>query len=356
MQSKLKVLIVEDSNVYRRILKEAVEMTGVATVTDSAENGIIALDKIQESNTFDLALMDINMPGMDGIETLKKIKILYPKIVVIMISSTGSKNCETTLQTLQYGAMDFIVKPLSENFETNMKILSEQLKELFIQIKSGINQINKNPIPKKDFYEDKIQKKSLENVDVVLIASSTGGPVALEKIFERLDKSFSKPILIVQHMPPVFTKVFANNLDKKSHMSVIEGIDNCIVREGQAIVAPGGFHMIVRKDSSGIITTALDDGPLIQGLKPAADILFKSVAEVYEKKNILIIILTGMGSDGRNGLAILKSKCKCYCIAQNEATSVVYGMARCAVEAGLCDEVLAIDDIPKRIQEIVKGV
>lgn len=352
MGQKLRVLVVEDSLIYRKIIKAAVESTERAVVTQAAPNGLIALELLNKS-IFDLVLMDIVMPELDGIKTLQTVKLRFPELPVVMVSSTGDKSAQTTLEALKLGALDFIIKPLEENYDTNMNLLKEQLEKIFKQIVSEKNP--KKNIAKVETVVKIHNKKELSAVDLVVIASSTGGPVAVEKIISSLDKNFIKPILLVQHMPPEFTGVFAKTLDRKSHMSIIEAKDASIVRSGQVLVAPGGYHMIVRKSQKYQKIIKLEKGEPVNGVMPAADITFISVAKSYPAANVLAVVLTGMGEDGKDGVRELKEKCNCYCITQDEATSVVYGMPRSVVEAGLSDEILPIEKIALRIQEICKG-
>lgn len=357
---KLRVLIVDDSIVYRRILMAAVEATGVAAAVQTASNGVLALERL-ELQAFDVVLLDVNMPELDGMETLHRIRAAYPEVAVIMVSSTGLENAQVTMRALEAGALDFIVKPLEEDYERNLKILSDHLKVLFAQIRIR-NYERKGPVrpetpraaaaPPASVSRPAVK---LSGVDLILIASSTGGPMALEQIFEGFEPGFAKPILVVQHMPPDFTKVFAQNLNRKSVLKVIEGRPGDVVRAGQAIVAPGGYHMTVRPGEHAHLVVELDQTPLVRGVRPAADVLFKSVANCYQGSRILAVVLTGMGSDGTDGVAELKKRCQCYCITQSEASCVVYGMPRSVVEAGLSDETADISMMAGRIQEIVRN-
>ena len=351
MGQKLRVLVVEDSLIYRKIIKAAIESTEKAIVKQTASNGLIALELLNKS-IFDLVLMDIVMPELDGIQTLKTVKLRFPELPVVMVSSKGDKNAQTTLESLKLGALDFIMKPIEENYDTNMNLLKEQLEKIFEQLLSDKSVENK--ISKIETLKIK-EKKELSSVDLVVIASSTGGPVAVEKIISNLNKNFTKPILIVQHMPAEFTGVFAKTLDRKSHMSITEGKDALIIRAGQVIVAAGGYHMLVRKSQKSQKIIKLDKGEPVNGVMPAADVTFSSVAKSYYQENILAVVLTGMGEDARDGVRILKENCNCYCITQDEQTSVVYGMPRSVVEAGLSDEILPIEKIALRIDEICKG-
>ncbi|MGL5257882.1 MAG: chemotaxis-specific protein-glutamate methyltransferase CheB [Proteocatella sp.] len=353
MEQKLRVLVVEDSLIYRKIIKSAVESTDKAIVTDTASNGVVALELLNKS-IFDLVLMDVVMPELDGIKTLETVKLRFPELPVVMVSSTSNKNAQTTLEALRIGALDFIIKPIEENYDTNMKLLKDQLEKIMDQMIIGRTSI-KNPLKRIEIPKPKLEKSHLDTVDLIVIASSTGGPVAVEKIISNLDKDFIKPVILVQHMPPEFTGVFAKTLDRKSHMNVMEAKDASIVRSGQILVAAGGYHMIVRNSQKYQRIIKLEKGELVNGVMPAADVTFYSVAKSYPGANVLAVVLTGMGEDGKNGVKELKEKCNCYCITQDEATSVVYGMPRSVVEAGLSDETLPIEKIASRIQEISRG-
>lgn len=359
---KLQVLIVDDSIVYRKIIVAAVEGTGCVSVVQSASNGIIALERIDQGR-FDVVLLDVNMPEMDGIETLSRIKRKHPEVSVIMVSSTEGKNAEITLKALEMGAMDFIMKPLEENYERNMQILQNYLQGLFAQVilkrmesgkRSGFVELKNVEGIRTNLNVQPFEKKRMTGIDLVVIASSTGGPVALEKVLTGLPDDFVKPILVVQHMPEGFTGVMAESLDKKCKQHVMEGKNGDVVRAGQIIIAPGGSHMVLKKEHA-LRIIELQKTAYVNGVRPSADILFKSVAQQYEKSRILAIVLTGMGSDGMEGVAELKKKCCCYCITQSEESCVVYGMPRSVVEAGLGDEILNIGEIALRIQQIVKG-
>lgn len=193
------------------------------------------------------------------------------------------------------------------------------------------------------------------NIELVVIASSTGGPTALEKIFEHLPEDIDVPILIVQHMPPEFTRVLAQTLDKKCSIEVKEGVDGDVVKPGRVIIAPGGRHMTVSSAKGFGNEIRLLDTPYMNGVRPSADVLFHSVAKEYKGKGILAVILTGMGNDGTQGIREMKEECSCYCITQSESSSVVYGMPKCVYESGLSDEVIELKEIAFRMYQIVRG-
>lgn len=365
---KLRVLVADDTIVYRKILSEAVESTGLALVKHAASNGLIALEWLKQQD-IDVVLLDVLMPELDGIEALKIIKKEYPHIEVIMISGGGTDSATVTIEALKQGAMDFILKPQEDQPQKNMEKIKNQLQILFSQIKvrkcstlpAGGNVPKHEEIPAagtnnivKQVHQD-IKKIQGTSVDLILIASSTGGPGALETVCSGLPLTLQKPILIVQHMPREFTKILAQSLDNKCGLDVIEGSHGDLVKYGQIIIAPGGMHMIVNAAGGAGKMVKLEDSPYVNGVKPAADVLFQSVAKVYSKANILAVILTGMGNDGMKGVAELKRNCNCYCITQSESTCVVYGMPRSVKEAGLSDETADLGDISARIVQIASG-
>ena len=376
MSNKLKILVVDDSLVYRRILTQAVEQTGLGRVIYTASNGELALERLEQSE-IDVVIMDVYMPGMSGIEILGIIKDRYPDKIVIMISGGGKDSAKLTMQALEMGAMDFILKPAGDDIDKNMQKIKGYLHVLFAQILTSRysrefrgrveprppthlptqREPMKDTLPVKPIIktQSEFKRAKLDRADIILIASSTGGPAALERIFTKLPPDIQVPILVVQHMPPTFTKMLSQTLDKKGSLEVYEGTSNELVRKNSVFIAPGGYHMVVRRKHSNGIRIHLEDTQQVHGVKPAADVLFTSVAKTYRGKNVLAIILTGMGNDGRDGVRELKTQCNCYCITQSEDSCVVYGMPKAVYDANLSDEVVHIEKIAGRIIDIVTG-
>ncbi|HYE82406.1 MAG TPA: CheB methylesterase domain-containing protein [Clostridia bacterium] len=194
-----------------------------------------------------------------------------------------------------------------------------------------------------------------EHIELVVIASSTGGPTALDTVFSQLPADIKVPILIVQHMPPEFTGVLAQTLCKKYSLDVKEGSDGDRVEPGRIIIAPGGMHMTVSSSKGFGNEIRLLNTPYVNGVRPSADVLFSSVAKEYKGKGVLAVVLTGMGNDGTQGIREMKEECNCYCITQSESSCVVYGMPKCVYEAGLSDEVGELKEIAFRMYQIVRG-
>ncbi|MGE5417286.1 MAG: chemotaxis-specific protein-glutamate methyltransferase CheB [Acidobacteriota bacterium] len=372
---KLRALIVDDSLTYRKILADAVEATGLAVVEQTASNGALALERLSQK-TFDVALIDVFMPEMDGLETLVALKRDYPQVTAIMVSGGSPDNAAITMKALQNGAMDFIIKPTEADAQKNLEKIKNHLRVLFAQV-----QIKKHAKPGGPVIENRgsdnspppaparssslpaaarthaAPMASLSGVDLVVVASSTGGPQSLDTFCRGLQSGLNVPVLIVQHMPPDFTRLLAQALDGKCALTVSEGQPGDAIENRHIYIAPGGRHMIIRTPNGSAGTKVLEiiDTDPVNGVRPAADVLFESVAVAYEGRRILAVVLTGMGSDGKNGVELLKRKCKCYCITQSERTCVVYGMPKSVCDAGLSDEVVDLTNIAARVMDIAAG-
>ncbi len=356
------MLIVDDSVTYREFIARAVEDTGQAVVKHAASNGKLALERLSQ-NTYDVVLMDVVMPEMDGITALDKINNDYPGTPVVMLSGIDYKsNAEITVKALRKGAIDFIIKPGSKDRTQNIKLLKNHLNSLFTGIRlkkasGGFAKSAKEDAKSKE--EDDVLIKPavkttarLARADFVLIASSTGGPVALENVITGISANFRQTILVVQHMPAGFTKVLAESLNKKASLEVIEGHNGLVSKDKQVIIAPGGLHTIVKRTGGNRFSIQTIDTEPVNGVKPSADVTFKSFANEFRSMEILTVILTGMGGDGKEGVRELKNKCRCYCITESERTAVIYGMPKVVYKAGLSDEELELGSIAKRVEHI----
>ena len=352
---KIDVMIVDDSAVFRKFLNDAVERTNSARVQASVANGMACLEYLKQ-NKVDVVLLDVHMPDINGIDVLREIKEKYEDTKVIMISSAGDDNVALTVEALEMGALDFISKPKGDDPEKNMFRISSYLKVLFNHI--AINKFYK-PVSRASVAEDenqKTQNKALKSkIDLVLIASSTGGPKALYEVCGKLPSDLEVPVLIVQHMPTEFTAIFSKSLNNISKLEVFEAKEGDMPSAGTIYVAKGGRHMVLAKSASNEMVIKMEDTPTVNGVRPAADVLFKSVADNFPNLNILVVVLTGMGKDGTEGLRQIKAKGKCYAITQNEKTCAVYGMPKSAYEAGLSDEVTAIEEIADSIIRKVRN-
>lgn len=357
---KLRILLADDSVLSRKAVAEAVEGTGTGRVEHTAPNGSIAMEWLEQSD-IDVVLLDAFIPGQDSLKLLGEIREKHPDVEVIMLSDGEPRCAEVTIEALAAGAFDFVLKPADPGLSGNIERLRNQLEILFTQIKvkkysRGLSEPGKSGSASPDgerypYHGGRVRKTLQGRPEIILIAASTGGPAAMETLLESLPADFPCPILAVQHMPPDFTGIFARTLDKKSAVRVREAKNGDIPEAGKAIIAAGGLHMTVRK-SKGRREIRLEDSPYVNGVRPSADVLFNSAAKAYEGKDVLAVILTGMGNDGMQGVIELKKYCRCYCITQSEETCVVYGMPRCAAEAGLSDETCDLGNIAGRLCQI----
>lgn len=379
----LQVLVVDDTITYRSILSKILANIPEVTNTVTASNGKIALDKL-EATRFDLVLLDIEMPEMDGLECLTHIKKRFPDTTVVMVSGMNRSSADVTIQALQSGALDFIPKPDGSSIDDNTRELQAKLTQVmktFIikrNLKSttrltsstvsptsasssaptltplstnkqaaGTSPLFSKPAPQP------IQVAPLPTrFDVLTIGVSTGGPNALNELIPALPADLNVPIFLVQHMPPFFTASLAQSLQKRSQLSVKEAEDQEEAKPNTVYIAPGGRHMAIKRHADGRIFIELNDDPPENSCRPAVDVLFRSVAKVYGK-NILSLIMTGMGNDGAKGVKVLKEH-GCYSLTQSESSCVVYGMPRAVDEIHLSDESLDLATIAGRVTELIK--
>lgn len=364
----LKVLIVDDSVFFRKVLSDLLDSFSEVEVVGSAPNGDIAVKKAKILNP-DFITMDVEMPGMDGIETLKALNEIFPTSYVIMVSAITSKGAKSTLRALEAGAFDFIEKPDLDSPAENEKYLRGQLKRIInvLANKKILNGGSRSPIvstkpTKKPVLKNRESAEDIANrilsqhkskIDLIVIGISTGGPAALPVLFSQLSTKINLPILIVQHMPPLFVNELVDSLNKKTEFQVVAGESYAVLEPNHVYIAPGGKQMKLSKmpnsDKPCLLVT--DDEPE-NYCKPSVDYLFRSVAQYYSD-NVLALIMTGMGRDGVAGLQCLKSK-DATVYAQDEASSVVYGMAMESVKAGVVDDIIPLQSLASSINSRVK--
>lgn len=366
----LKILLVDSSVITRMAMLEVINATRYGVVERATSDGSIALEWLKQC-VIDVVMIDVMIIRKEGLDLLELIKSSYPEIEIIIMSNDHPESPSITLDSLKAGAMDFIQKLPEKELVKRQGELKAQLQDLFTQILlKKFSDVSRISIPSE--YKEKVrnegtminatdQQKRENNtwkseifggIDLILIASSTGGPVALDTIFSTFGSKIHKPILIVQHMPPDFTNIMAQKLHDKYNLQITEGKDKEVINDGNIMIAPGGLHMTIEACGRFEKVIRLIDEGFVNGVKPSADVLFQSVADSFEGKNILVVILTGMGNDGTQGIIKLKKHCNCYCITQSESTCVVYGMPKCVYEAGLSDEVVDLGDIASRIHQI----
>lgn len=352
---KIRVLVVDDAVVMRKMITEVLARDPQLEVVGTAANGKIALQKIPQINP-DLITMDVEMPEMDGIATLIELRKTYPKLPVIMFSTLTAKGASTTLDALGHGATDYVTKPANVGGVTEGIHRLET--ELIPKIKTHCRHLRTDAPPGEHTqFFSKIRPTALPArtrkvpIDILAIGTSTGGPNALATVFKTFPKDFPLPIVIVQHMPPMFTGLLAERLHALGGVGFQEGKQGQRLQPGQAYIAPGGKHMEVRREGLNVVLQ-LHEGPPENSCRPAVDVLFRSVASVYGGAS-LGVVLTGMGQDGMRGCEHLRER-QAQVIAQDEASSVVWGMPGCVAQAGLADVILPLDRVTQEILKRVK--
>ncbi|MBU1701238.1 MAG: chemotaxis-specific protein-glutamate methyltransferase CheB [Candidatus Eisenbacteria bacterium] len=365
----LNVLVVDDMATYRKILHDIVSpLDGVASVS-TARSGPLALKKLSE-NTYDLILLDVQMPEMDGIETLDRISKSHPECSVVLVSAATEKGSETAIHALNLGALDIIEKPHGKSVEENIAKLQTELNSVLKMLETRIHtrsimgklktitqpsSLEVMGKPKIVTFPPKRRHPFLikHSFGLLAIGSSTGGPVALAHVIPHLPPDLPVPVVLVQHMPPVFTEALAKDLNKKSKIYVKEATQGDLLSPGTVYIAPGGRHMTIGRGPEGFAVD-LSDGPPVNSCRPAIDVLFQSLTKFQDTKSVLAVIMTGMGADGLNGVETLKGN-GCYCLAQSAKTCVVYGMPQAVDNAGLTDESIDLDELGPRIVELLIG-
>lgn len=348
-KKKIKVLIVDDSAVMRLVISNLLTQDKQIEIAGTAAHAEAAFEKIEQVAP-DILTLDIEMPNMDGISALKVIKKKYPDLPVIMCSTLTQNGAEATIEALNAGADDYICKPSSsseqskeaanEAFRRDLTFKVKQLVKLHVETHSDILS-----------FVSKAANTEKQRVDIVAIGTSTGGPAALREVLTEIPANFPVPIVIVQHMPPLFTKILAESLEKKIAIPISEAVDGTLLEAGQAYIAPGNYHMVLEYRNNRY-QLFLNQDPEVNYCRPSVDVLFHSVAKAYGK-HVLSVIMTGMGQDGMNGCQDIKNKGGGV-LAQDQASSVVWGMPGAVSKAGLADQILPLKDIAAAIIQQVK--
>lgn len=343
--SSINVLVVDDSVVYRSQIRSALSRLPWVNVVGVSSNGRLAVEKLLQTPV-DLMILDLEMPEMDGIQTLIEMQKLNIKSKVLMFASSTKRSSEITLEALKRGATDFMTKPnvvesadpKEDPAEKIFKLLEPKLQALF---RNTTEVVKEDPVKEvKEQVEFTRVHWDIFQPEIMVIGSSTGGPTALEKIFSQLSGPFHIPVVIVQHMPPVFTATFAERLEKLCGVRTKEAQNNEVLQAGTVYVAPGDYHLRLKKNGANILLT-LDKGPQIHSVRPAVDPLFESASEIFNDK-VLGVILTGMGYDGKAGAIAVKKKHGAVVI-QNKESCVVFGMPGAVHEAGAYDKMIDIN-------------
>jgi two-component system, chemotaxis family, protein-glutamate methylesterase/glutaminase len=373
IQKKVRVLVVDDTIVYRKAVSDIMEELPEVELVGVAHNGQIAMSKIKTLKP-DLLTLDIEMPVMNGLEVLEEIRKNNLKIGAIMLSTLTAEGGDMTMKALELGAFDFILKPQSKNQQegkNEIKKLIQPMIRAFSRSLAFPSQLRRSQAPTKPLARSVVKpinnstkrtsigkavtpKSSYRGrSEIVAIGISTGGPNALTQVLPKLPGNIGVPIVIVQHMPPVFTKSLAASLDKKCALTVKEAVDREPLQNNTVYIAPGGKQMKLVASADGMNRQIkITNDPPENSCRPSADYLFRSVADYYVGRTTAVI-MTGMGSDGTLGLHTLKEK-GAYIIAQNERTCVVYGMPKAPIESGITDAVLPLEKIADEILKSLK--
>jgi two-component system chemotaxis response regulator CheB len=370
-QEPLRVMVVDDSVVIRGLIARWVASEPDMVVAASLRTGLDAVNQLERINP-DVAVLDIEMPDLDGISALPLLLAKKRNLIIIMASTLTRRNAEISFKALSLGASDYIPKPESTReagaAETFRHDLIQKIRHLGAKVRRAVHA---SPSPSLVPALDRARETSLRSAAPVaqpqllrrafstqapralVIGSSTGGPQALMTIITELGPVIDRfPVLITQHMPPTFTTILAEHLARSSHRPAHEAIDGEIVRPGRIYLAPGGRHMRVVRHGAEV-AIALDDGPPVNFCKPAVDPLFTSAIDVWQA-GVLAVVLTGMGSDGmRGGKEIVAAGGSV--IAQDEASSVVWGMPGAAAHAGICAAVLPLNQIAPKLVRLFSG-
>jgi two-component system, chemotaxis family, protein-glutamate methylesterase/glutaminase len=328
----VRVLIVDDSAVIRRLLSNLLASDSEIVVAGTAGNGIQALARIPEAKP-DLITLDIEMPGMDGLEALVEIRKLYPKLPVIMFSTLTERGATATLDALAKGASDYVTKP---SYTGGSESAREQVRDELIRKIKSLCAVRVAPPPRPAAIAPRRADRPQSRIDLVAIGTSTGGPNALTALIPQLPADFPVPIVIVQHMPPLFTRLLAERLHSLARLEVREGKEGEKLRRGQVWIAPGDYHMTVARKGPEIVL-GLNHDPQENSCRPAVDVLFRSAARTFGA-NVLAVVLTGMGADGTRGSSDIR-EAGGEVFVQDEASSVVWGMPGSIVAASLADQI-----------------
>lgn len=353
----LRLLLVDDSAIARRITIAALTAHPEVEVAAAAPSGSVALARLPELKP-DAVILDVEMPGMDGLETLRRIRADHPHLPVIMFSAATERGAMVTIQALSMGASDYVCKPSGLSGTTAESVVSEELVPKLLAV-CGRSSAHVQPATAPALHSLRTSggtapapRLPAMAIDAVVIASSTGGPNALARVIPSLPASLGVPVFIVQHMPPIFTRHLAERLDAAGPLRAREAQGNELASAGDVFIAPGDYHLEIHR-VDGVVCTRITQGPRENSCRPAADVLFRSAAETYGGR-VLGVVLTGMGQDGLEGCRAL-TRTGAKVLVQNEATCVVWGMPKSVELAGLADAVLPLDSIGSEITRRVEA-
>jgi len=350
----IRILVVDDSVVIRKVLCDVLSSDPDIEVAGTASDGRLALAKIAQL-TPDLITLDVEMPNMSGLETIAEIRKLHPMLPIIMFSTLTERGASTTLDALALGASDYLAKPSNTG---SLDVTMSRIKqELLPKVKALCGRRLSDKVRAKSILKRTIvpalrMPRSAARIDILAIGTSTGGPNALAEVLPAIPADFPVPIVIVQHMPPLFTRMLAERLNKQCAIRVHEGEPEKTLEPGHAWIAPGDYHMIVVRHGTAM-QLAINQEPQENSCRPAVDVLFRSVASVFGP-NALAVVLTGMGSDGVLGSQFVRERGG-HVYVQDEATSVVWGMPGQTAAAGWADSIFPLQSMAGEIDRHVRA-
>ena len=352
---KTRVLVVDDSAFMRRVITDIINEEESFEVVDTARNGKEAVEKVKALHP-DVVTLDVEMPVMDGLDALERIMEECP-VPVLMLSSITKEGADATIRSLELGAIEFITKP-SSIFKVNTDDVKKELHEkIKVVRKVRLKNVKSRPrvVSKPRTVTRPVSRRSAggeseprgELKKIIAIGTSTGGPRALQSVIPLLPANLDASVIVVQHMPPGFTKSLADRMNSMSDLNVKEAENSDLLKPGWVYIAPGDYHLRVIKDRSGYRINLGEDPP-VTGHRPSVDAMMYSLADLGTE-NIIGVIMTGMGADGAKGLVNIKQMNKAHIIAQNEESCVVFGMPKSAIAEGVVDKVVTLNDISTEI-------
>ena len=335
-----RVYLVDDSAVIRGLIGRIIDSDPELAIAGTAANGELALKGIPGASP-DLVVLDVEMPVMDGLETLRRLHAEHPSIPVVMFSTKTERGAAATVEALSLGAADYATKPSAVGGRAPLDSVKD---ELLTKIKALVGSTPAPAQPMRPAAPRRPLRTRLRAPSAIAVASSTGGPAALETVLSSIDKPLPVPVFVAQHMPPLFTSLLADRLDKAGPSTVVEVAEPVVAQPGTWYLAAGGRHMIVAPDDgSGQIRLLPDDQPPIRRCRPSADLLFETASRRFGS-DLLSVVLSGMGADGSVGAEeVVASGGRV--VAQDEASSVVWGMPGSVVRNGTADTELSLDEV-----------
>lgn len=353
--SKIRVLVIDDSAFMRKTITDILKTDENIQVLDTARNGQEGLLKAASLKP-DIITLDVEMPGMNGLETLNELIKLKPVPKVIMVSGLTHEGGENTIGALELGAVDFVTKPSFSALSFNIDALKDELLKKINSIGRSkfrnypVPQLEAKKLPEKSTYNEEL-KLSGNLKYIIAIGISTGGPRALQEVLPHLPANIPAAVLVVQHMPPSFTTSLSARLNSLSEINVKEAEEGDILKAGWAYIAPGDYHMILKNTLESSYKISLNKDAPVSGHRPSVNVMMNSVAESGHNK-LIAVMMTGMGNDGSEGMLRIK-KAGGRTIAQDESTCVVYGMPKSAVNAGAVDKIVPLQSIASEIIKIM---